>query len=160
MSDGDQGLRSSDDRDSGLRTSSEPTSPLTSEVENDSHLVSNFIAQLPSPTPDMTGSSQHRHVTIIIWLLFCTQYVPVFLDCNSLSECKSKATDFLIFVIPVVQTGDMGEPVLVLSIKTLLPTSQTSENASQTRRQLYSRLPRKILRFSELEFAQVISGVH
>ena len=63
MSDGDQGLQSSDDRDSGVRTSSEPTSPLTSEVENDTHLVSNFIAQLPSPAPDLADASQHRHVS-------------------------------------------------------------------------------------------------
>lgn len=65
-SDGDQGLQSSDDRDSGLRTSSssEPTSPLTSEVENDTHLVSNFIAQLPSPAPDIADSSQHRQACL------------------------------------------------------------------------------------------------
>ena len=65
-SDGDQGLQSSDDRDSGLRTSSssEPTSPLTSEVENDTHLVSNFIAQLPSPAPDIADASQHRHACL------------------------------------------------------------------------------------------------
>ena len=85
MSDGDQGLQSSDDKDSGVRTSSEPTSPLTSEVENDTHLVSNFIAQLPSPTPGQADASQHRHVTIIVWLVFCIQYMP-FLDSNSLRE--------------------------------------------------------------------------
>ena len=72
MSDGDQGLQSNDDRDSGVRTSSEPTSPLTSEVENDAHLVSNFIAQLPSPAPAIADVSQHRHVTTArIACLFC-----------------------------------------------------------------------------------------
>ena len=78
MSDGDQGVQSSDDRDSGVRTSSEPTSPLTSEVENDTHLVSSFIAQLPSPTPDLADASQHRYVTVIVWLVFCIQYMPAF----------------------------------------------------------------------------------
>lgn len=78
LSDGDQGLQSSDDRDSGVRTSSEPTSPLTSEVENDTHLVSSFIAQLPSPAPYLTDASHHRHVTVIVWLVFCLQYMPVF----------------------------------------------------------------------------------
>lgn len=79
MSDGDQGLQSSDDRDSGVRTSSEPTSPLTSEVENDTHLVSSFIAQLPSPAPHRADASQHRHVTVTVLLVFCIHYMPVFL---------------------------------------------------------------------------------
>lgn len=60
---GDEGLQSTDDRDSGVRTGSEPTSPLTSEGENDVRLVSNFIAQLPSPVPTITDEPQHRYVT-------------------------------------------------------------------------------------------------
>lgn len=65
LRDGDQGLQSTDDRDSGVRTGSEPTSPLTSEGENDGHVVSNFIAQLPSPAPMIADASQHRYVIVI-----------------------------------------------------------------------------------------------
>ena len=97
-----------------MRTSSEPTSPLTSEVENDVPLVSDFIAQLPSAARDMADSSQHRHVTVIAWHLFCTQYVPVFLDCNSLSDCIFKTTYFRLFILSVVQMGGQGEAVLLL----------------------------------------------
>ncbi|KAL9955265.1 hypothetical protein ACROYT_G036563 [Oculina patagonica] len=60
LRDGDQEQQSADDRDSGVRTGSEPTSPLTSEGETDVHVVSNFIAQLPSPVPMIADASQHR----------------------------------------------------------------------------------------------------
>ncbi|XP_078356214.1 uncharacterized protein LOC144641028 [Oculina patagonica] len=60
LRDGDQGVQSADDRDSGVRTGSEPTSPLTSEGETDVHVVSNFIAQLPSPASMLADASQHR----------------------------------------------------------------------------------------------------
>lgn len=53
-----------DDRDSGVRTGSEPTSPLTSEGENDAHLVSNFITQLPSTAATQVDTSQHRSLSL------------------------------------------------------------------------------------------------